>query len=389
MTIVVYIGIAQAFFLSALLLTKSGKKVFDYILLTWLILNAIQLYYFNLSFEKITDQYNQSILIVIGLLPYLVAPLLFFYVSALVKPRKFELKNYTYHFLPFLVVTSTMLYYHFFREDVEIWVVDGFIHLRGKLPFILTYYALIMAFFSFLYPAICLHLLFKHRARIENEFSYHEKVTLSWLRHWILLEIIGFWISFLIVWAGEFEWVGFLFSFKVIAIVIIFNIVVIGFFGIRQRAIFTNLPVVNPPVEESNNKSKYEKSAVPDNVLVELTSRLEELMNKDKPYLNPKLDIDSLAQLADTRKHYLSQALNDQLKINFYDYVNGFRVEEFKNRSVDPSNSHLSILGIALDCGFNSKSSFNSIFKKREGLTPSEFKKNMKSNTSNPTDLDE
>lgn len=246
-----------------------------------------------------------------------------------------------------------------------------------------------MAFFSFLYPAICLHLLFKHRARIENEFSYHEKVTLSWLRHWILLEIIGFWISFLIVWAGEFEWVGFLFSFKVIAIVIIFNIVVIGFFGIRQRAIFTNIPVANPPKEETNTKSKYEKSAVPDNVLDELTNRLEELMNNDKPYLNPKLDIDSLAQMADTRKHYLSQALNDQLKINFYDYVNGFRVEEFKNRSIDPSNSHLSILGIALDCGFNSKSSFNSIFKKREGLTPSEFKKNMKSNTSNPTDLDD
>ncbi len=378
MTIIVYIGIAQAFFLGALLLSKADKKVFDYILLAWLLLNAIQLYYFNLNFLQVTKQYPQPPLILGGLLPYLVAPLLYFYVAALVKPQPFSWKANWYHFVPFVFMSLSMLYHFYLRPEVEIWVADGYIHTCAKnLPFHLDYYALIMAFFSFLYPMICLYLLFKHRARIENEFSYHEKITLTWLRHWILLEIIGFWISFIIVWAGEFEWVDFLFSFKVIAVVVIFNIVVIGFFGIKQRAIFTNISQFGSETDTDTKarKGKYEKSGISKSDLKGLADRLNEIMQSDQPYLNPKLDIDELSGLVQTKKHYLSQTLNDYLNTNFYDYINGFRVEEFKKRVVDPQYHHLSILGIALDCGFNSKSSFNHIFKKKEGITPSEFKK--------------
>jgi AraC-like DNA-binding protein len=72
-------------------------------------------------------------------------------------------------------------------------------------------------------------------------------------------------------------------------------------------------------------------------------------------------------------KHRLSQAINSGRKKNFYKFINEFRIEEVKDRLSDSAYAHYSILGIALECGFNSKTSFNRIFKEETGLTPTEF----------------
>ena len=75
--------------------------------------------------------------------------------------------------------------------------------------------------------------------------------------------------------------------------------------------------------------------------------------------------------------HALSQLINEELGQNFFDYINSFRIQEFERRLVDPRNAHVSILGIAMDVGFNSKSSFNTAFRKFKGMTPSEYRKNL------------
>ncbi len=104
---------------------------------------------------------------------------------------------------------------------------------------------------------------------------------------------------------------------------------------------------------------------------------LEEYIRKHKPYLEPRLTIDGLANRLSVKKHILSQVLNDYLGISFYDYINNHRVQEFKARLKKGENAHLSLLGLALECGFNSKSSFNQVFKKFENKTPSEYYKNL------------
>jgi AraC-like DNA-binding protein len=100
---------------------------------------------------------------------------------------------------------------------------------------------------------------------------------------------------------------------------------------------------------------------------------LLELMEHGKPYLNPDLKIHNIAAALDQPPYSVSQQINQQLGLNFYDFINKYRVEEFKRRVDSGDYNNLTLLGIALDVGFNSKASFNRVFKKHTGMTPSEY----------------
>lgn len=102
-------------------------------------------------------------------------------------------------------------------------------------------------------------------------------------------------------------------------------------------------------------------------------STLLRYMSAEKPYLEPDLTLPDLARRLHTNPVGLSQVINIGAGKNFNDFVNEYRVEEFKRQVRDPANGHLSLLGQALNCGFNSKATFNRAFKKFTGLSPKEF----------------
>jgi AraC-like DNA-binding protein len=96
-------------------------------------------------------------------------------------------------------------------------------------------------------------------------------------------------------------------------------------------------------------------------------------MIKDKAYRKSDLSIDDLASKLKIHHNYLSQVINEREKKNFYEFVNHFRLEEFKKLLSEPKNRNYTLLALAFECGFNSKSSFNRYFKKSTGKTPSEY----------------
>jgi len=102
---------------------------------------------------------------------------------------------------------------------------------------------------------------------------------------------------------------------------------------------------------------------------------LEMVMNKEQPFLQADLTLRSLADLVKTTDKKLSFVLNQKLKSNFYDYLNKHRVEAFKKRLAEGANEKLSLVGIALECGFKSKSSFYRAFKAEVGSSPSAYLK--------------
>lgn len=104
--------------------------------------------------------------------------------------------------------------------------------------------------------------------------------------------------------------------------------------------------------------------------------RINSSMEHEKPFLNPEISLPELATLVNIPPYQLSRVINEKFGCNFFDFINGYRVNEIKRKLNDPAFDNLSLLGIAYDCGFNSKSAFNRIFKKMTGLTPSEYKKN-------------
>lgn len=100
-------------------------------------------------------------------------------------------------------------------------------------------------------------------------------------------------------------------------------------------------------------------------------------MEVEKFYLNNKLSIQDVAVKIEVPRQYLSEVLNLHLNISFQDFVNNYRVEEFIDRLQKDQNKHFTLLGIAMDVGFSSKSSFNTTFKRIKGLTPTQYKKTV------------
>ena len=117
-------------------------------------------------------------------------------------------------------------------------------------------------------------------------------------------------------------------------------------------------------------KKKYQNSSLKMNEAEKYYARLEEFMINEKSYLQPNLSLRKLAGMIDVHPNKLSQLLNEKGGKNFSEYINQYRVEYFKEIAIDPKNAHLSLLGLAYESGFNSKTTFNTFFKKETGTTP-------------------
>lgn len=136
----------------------------------------------------------------------------------------------------------------------------------------------------------------------------------------------------------------------------------------------------NKYILPKNEISKYKNSNLNKKGIEQYKSDLINSMEKDKLYLNGKLSIQDVSDKLNIPKQYISEVLNEHMHTNFQDFINEYRVEEFIKRLKNDQNNQFTLLGIATEVGFNSKSSFNAIFKKIKGLTPTQFKNNLAKN---------
>lgn len=130
--------------------------------------------------------------------------------------------------------------------------------------------------------------------------------------------------------------------------------------------------------------SKYSKSTLDVHSRLNYQNQLLSFLETEKPFLDKKLSLSDLANSLNLSSNTLSQVINEGLKMNFHDLINEFRLKEFKKKLSDPRQSHKTILALAYESGFQSKASFNRIFKKMEGISPSSFR-NQQLNRTHPT----
>jgi AraC-like DNA-binding protein len=138
-----------------------------------------------------------------------------------------------------------------------------------------------------------------------------------------------------------------------------------------------NLINKNKGILPKKETSKYKNSNLNPQTIEQYKTQLIQLMEIQKVYLNGKLSIHDVSENLNIPRQYISEVLNEHMNISFQDFVNAYRVDEFIERLKNDQNNHFTLLAIATDVGFNSKSSFNAIFKKIKGLTPTEFKKQL------------
>ncbi|WP_281231507.1 helix-turn-helix domain-containing protein [Flavobacterium gelatinilyticum] len=357
-------GIIITFFLVVILTSKKNKSEADKILALWLFFTGFHLFLYYLHYKK--DFASFPFLLGFELpMPLLQGPFLYLYTSALTNQNQNKKYN-VLHFLPFLIAVLVLMPFFMlpFSEKLQVFQNEG----KGYENLIMILYGFVLLS-GIVYALLSLQKLSKHRKNISDQFSSSEKINLRWLQYLIL----GSAIIWLVVIFYEDEYI---FS------VVVFYLMFIGYFGIKQVGIFTNqntaesvLSSENPEPERTSEKIKYEKSALTADELLFLHQKLNQIMMDEKLYKNPDLTLADLSQKLNVHPNVLSQVINSAENKNFYDYINSQRVEEFKKMILLPDNQKFTLLSVAFECGFNSKTAFNRNFKKVTGLSPSEYLK--------------
>lgn len=348
-------GVGLAFFLTLLLLCKRGKTIADKILATWLFMVTLHLLLFYFRQAGLYPQ----LLAVDFPLPLVHGPFLFVYTLALTRGRVSKLS--LLHFAPALAVLLYLIPFFLLSTEEKISVFER--NGEGYEVFLM-----IRTFANLssgvVYVILANVVLRKHRISILDQFSSTEKINLQWLQY------LSYWIALI--------WIFVLFGPEelIYASSVLF-ILFIGFFGIRQTGIFHSqeaTKVTDPKSEaETAEKKKYQKSGLSSDASESLHRDLRLLMVSEKPFRESELSLADLAKRLNTQPNYLSQVINEREGKNFYDYINTLRIEEFKRLASHPDSKKYTLLGLAQECGFNSKSSFNRYFKKVTGKSPSEF----------------
>jgi AraC-like DNA-binding protein len=358
-------GIGLAVFIEFLLISKKNKSASDQILTVWMFLILVHLF---LMYVFITeDVYRFPFLLGIEHpLPLLQAVFLFLYVSFLTKQLPEKRKALILHFVPAGIMYMYLVTFFILPADQKIQVYRN--HGAGyELFMVLKSYAI--TFSGIFYVTWSAVLLKKHRHNIRDQFSDLEKVNLRWLQI-LTFGLGGIW--FLVIFFRS--------EILILAGMVIF-VFLIGFFGVRQVEIFTPN---RQAADENELKKKYPKSGLTDEASSNLHQSLIRLMTEEALYKKSDLSINDLSSRLGVHPNYLSQIINQKERKNFYDFVNTYRFEEFKRLIAMQKNQQFTLLSLAYDCGFSSKSSFNRYFKKATGQTPSEYSSALTRNQVSP-----
>jgi AraC-like DNA-binding protein len=364
-------GILQCIILGIiLLLYRKGKRTSNCLIGLFILLCSLH-FAWNLVIDtNLGDVFKQlfwfpySYLLALG-------PLIYFYTKSLTQHDfKFGSAGLT-HFVPVVVELFVQLY--FIREgiagDKVHYDITGFIEFR-----IVQLAA--AAISIIVYGKNSLKLIRQHEAAMAENFSNQRDVTLSWLYRLVkYLRLLWiFWlvfdVSFILFLQFQMHFLSIYMVLYTLLGLATYSTYWIGMQAFVKAGVLIEMVPAQVPPEKSNVYSRLAESD-----LKNYAEALNTLLQKERLYLHETLSLRILAQRLNIEPNLVSHVLNSVLHKSFYDYVNEFRIEEVKRKIEDPAYRHLKIVEVAYECGFNSKATFNRVFKKLTGKSPSDFRK--------------
>lgn len=362
---VLYIGISQSFFAGILMATRKPFTRADRIMTAWVFLFCIEMI-FALVNRTVLDMYS------FPFIAFTYGPLLYFYVRHMIRPSLAFSPWNILHSIPFLVFFAVSV---IFREEPVFDDLTGFF-LRDRLIPLRIVYAVCFLLSVSVYSILSFLEIRRHQRRLQDEISYTSaKLTLNWLKILSATFYTGYIVVFIL---GGIDIIGGLLPFDpyVLTFVLItFFSFAYSFYAIRQPEIleFPAAPEDTGTVS-SDTTGRYARSGLRDDQAKEYLEVLIRYMDEEKPFLNGDLTISDLSRKTGIPRYYITEVLNEKYGRNFFSFVNEYRVREVISRISDPKFQHYTILAIAFDAGFNSKSTFNSFFKAYTGKTPSAYR---------------
>jgi len=304
--------------------------------------------------------------------PFLIGPMAYFYVKACTQ-KSFRLAGKMWlHLLPFLI--HLIYSYEFFLlDDAARIEMQTKLYATGEL-YEERFWLVAKVFHNFIYFIFSAQIVFQYRKHIEEVSSSIDKNFHRWL--WVFsssLLIPVFVISAVIIKDYRAS------SLSLMATSIFVYIFAVYLAALFKPEIFHAFPHRIPkPLQDKNIKKKYENSNLKDAQKEKLIAKLQQYIQEEKPYQEPELTLTDLAERVHIPSNYLSQVINEKMDCTFMDFINQHRVEEAKDKLKNEKFSHYTIIAVAYEVGFNSKSAFYAAFKKHAKTTPSEFRKTMK-----------
>ena len=288
-------------------------------------------------------------------------PLIYFYVKSLTNSGfRFERKHW-WHFLPVAVQTGLYVFLSLCSYEFRNWFWAN-VHypITYSIEFDGTWLSLLV------YLILSLRLLKKYSRYVQENFSETSRLTLRWLRVLLLIlaVVCGQWAVELILRDVFHTFYQYDYSYWLLGLFLI----ALGVAGLQQG----NLASVQFRDEPAPDTTPTPTKAVAD-INPEYVARIRRAMDVDKLYLNPTLTLTELAQHVSLNPKVVSQVINAGIGKSFNDFVNDYRVGEVKQRLRTNDMARLTLLGIAFESGFNSKTTFNRIFRQHTGQSPSEF----------------
>ncbi len=358
-------------------LIKDRKKDFSK-----RILIVFFLFIFSVSIHAYAGLHHLKILHTISFLfdftiIWFLGPLLLLYIRALFSNEKNIFKKNVQHFiLPFVVTI-------FIGIPVLITLLD--IPLK-YISFLEEHQTLIISFRNIFFTYYILKSLTefkKYRNVITHTFSHISKLDIEWV---FLLFYGSFFIivfDLFAIWHEVFFGSFILNSGYITMIAIILLISYLGYHGVHQSTILLPQLVSEGPLLETFKKNRNYTTLHwnPDEIKM-VEQELLRVLKTEKIYLNQELTLRDLSDKIKTTDKKLSFLLNQCMKTTFYDYINSYRIEEVKNKLATAYNTKYTILAIAYDAGFKSKATFNRVFKKATGISPSQYRKKNSSSLS-------
>lgn len=331
------------------------------------------------AFYTVTELYlvYPSFIGLSGPLPFVYSPALYLYAHIVCENKKRFNPRYLFHFIPLgLILLAGIIGSFIFTNEVRLELMNPY---TEKNPLIIVMRTII-PFYGIAYIILSLMDVKKYHHRLKENFSDIEKLKLNWLTYLIIVIALVWLLELvqivLIDIAGKPENIAYRYIYAAVSLVIF----MVTYKSLKQPEIFSEIELrekedeLSPSLTELE-VSSYSKSGLSETKTQEILNSLNDIMEKEKPFLKINLSLSELSTMVGVTTHNLSEVINSRLNKSFYDFVNYYRVEEVKKMLKDEKYKSYSILSVAFEAGFNSKSTFNNIFKKYAGVTPTEFRR--------------
>jgi AraC-like DNA-binding protein len=374
LTAIQLLGAVQGVFLVAILVGSKSNRTANRVLAVAMFAFSVDLitaWYLAIGLDTAYPHF----LGVDFLFPFLYGPVFYTYARSVSLGGNRLPRGAAWHFLPLLALALAFI--PFYLQTGEAKLAMRMHPAESPWTPWLTGLNLVKLVYSVIYLGLVFVVLVRHRRSIRDRYSSEEHVALLWLRN-MLLGGVAMWTLSAVLFAlwiasdGGDPLEGF---DDLVSIGLAVYIYAVGYLGLRQRPL---IPAAVPQGEPG----RYARTGLGDETASAIKRRLEASMQEDRLFCSPDLTMRQLADHLQVSPHNLSEVLNVHLGRNFYEFVNRHRVLEVQRRIREGDDRRMTLLGLALESGFSSKSSFNATFRRVTGNTPSEYRNSLGSGVS-------